>query len=62
MNVDFVAERKNFKLLFCVGIILPLGFRFYILRPMRMNNAICPGDLLGQYKRLCIAPLPSLLH
>ena len=26
--IDSVAERKNFKLLFSAGIILPLGFQF----------------------------------
>ena len=40
-----VAERKNFKLLFSVGIILPLGISIYIFRPMRMNHAILPGWL-----------------
>ena len=40
-----VAERKNFKLLFSAGIILPLGFRIYIFRPMRMIHAILSGWL-----------------
>ena len=57
------AERKNFKLLFSAGIVLLLGFRIYIFRPMRMTDAILPGwPPTGQYKRLCIAPSSSLLH
>ena len=41
--IKIVAKRKNSKLLFSVGIILPLEFRINIFRPMRMNNAILPG-------------------
>ena len=40
-----VAERRNFKLLFSAGIVLPLGFSIYIFRPMRMIHAILPGWL-----------------
>ena len=41
--IDIVAERKNFKLLFSVGIVLWLGFRIYIFRPIRMIHTILPG-------------------
>ena len=36
--------RKNFKLLFCVGIASAVGVRIYIFRQMRMTDAILPGS------------------
>ena len=59
--IYIVADGKNFKLLFSAVIILPLEFRIYIFRPMKMTDAILPGRWPGQHKRLYIAPSTSSL-
>ena len=46
----FVAERKNFKLLFSAGIILPLGFQFIYFVQWEWLMPFCPGDLPDKIK------------
>ena len=41
---ECIAERKNFKLLFCAGIALAVGVRIYIFQPIRMTDAILLGS------------------
>ena len=53
--------RKNFKLLFRAGIILPLAFRIHIFRPMRMILPFCPDEFPRQLKE-CNILSSSLLH
>ena len=43
--VEPVAERKNFKLLFSVGIILAIEASILYFQPMRMVYAILLGSL-----------------
>ena len=40
----WACSRKNFKLLFCAGIVLVVRVQIYIFRVMRMTNAILPGS------------------
>ena len=43
-NFHYLYSRKNFKFLFCAGIVLAVAVRIYIFHPMRMTYAILPGS------------------